>query len=755
MKNRKIGRKLLSMLLSIAMITTMTFIINPGISVSAVTTIHVVTDSSPAVYKNAPGAVNCPNGVLPSSLKNSLSSGNVIAYFAPGEYWVEGSSRQFSIGSNTSILGETPVTLPTDKSVMLYPDSATKAVFATRTFLATRTPASSTQIAYINTVSGANNITVQDVEFSGYIILKLNSVTNSTVKNVLIHNYNGTYPNGTWCNMGYSVATATLWLYGNCDTVTLENINVQCSSHHSYAIHTGSPDNISKNIYFKNCRSLYGGCGQLRGDNPTNVAESQAAVPETEGYGYMDWSVGFDFCENQSIDNVQATDCYALDAWKAGFYTEPEATGGHITNLSLKRCVSVNGGQRALLRDNQGNPVSPRVTIVRETEGCNFYMQGGYFEDCISVNGEKCGWLLGLERGEEVNPGKGICEMIRCGDRGSPVSIASEMRLANNFYCDSFRSVLPTRYAFELFGDNKDEVDGHIGNPRPSNIELTNSTIIAGTNLNPPIAVCKMERMQLIESRSKANQSQVKAGGKYDMFNPPINIDPGILTGKVYNYPSGDLVYIHKGNGNKWNSSQDAIAAASGLARENAAVNPDDFITMSGVYGPGAPVAVTGVSLNKSSVALNVPKTFQLSATVLPANATVETVKWTTSNSKVATVSSTGKVTAKGPGTASITATTVSGSKKAICKFTVKQLVTGVKLNKKSLTLTRGKTFKLTATIVPSNASNKKVTWKSTNTKIATVGSTGIIKAKAKGTVYIKVYTVDGKKSATCKVIVK
>jgi uncharacterized protein YjdB len=145
----------------------------------------------------------------------------------------------------------------------------------------------------------------------------------------------------------------------------------------------------------------------------------------------------------------------------------------------------------------------------------------------------------------------------------------------------------------------------------------------------------------------------------------------------------------------------------------------------------------------------------QLTATVSPSNAANKAVRWTTSNYKVATVSSTGKVTAKAKGTATITVTTVSGGKKASCKFTITQPVKSVKLNRTTLTLKRGKTYKLTATVSPVNASNKKVTWKSGSVKIASVGSTGLVKAKVKGTVYITVTTVDGKKTARCKIFVK
>jgi len=166
-------------------------------------------------------------------------------------------------------------------------------------------------------------------------------------------------------------------------------------------------------------------------------------------------------------------------------------------------------------------------------------------------------------------------------------------------------------------------------------------------------------------------------------------------------------------------------------------------------------VGADTIKLNKTSATLSVPKTLQLIATVgIPFIASNE-VKWTSSNSKIATVSSNGKVTAKLPGIATITATTVTQGKKATCKVTVVQPVISVKLSKTSLTVMKGKTSKLTATINPKNASNKKVIWKSGNKSIVTVSSLGVVKGIKKGSAYVYVYTVSGNKSARCKVTVK
>ncbi|MEI6131680.1 MAG: Ig-like domain-containing protein, partial [Bacillota bacterium] len=166
------------------------------------------------------------------------------------------------------------------------------------------------------------------------------------------------------------------------------------------------------------------------------------------------------------------------------------------------------------------------------------------------------------------------------------------------------------------------------------------------------------------------------------------------------------------------------------------------------------PVAVSGLQISKSSATMKVSMTLQLIANVLPANATNKAIIWISSNNKIATVSA-GKVTAKGPGIVTISAKSANGSFTKTCKITVTMPVKSVKLSKTSLFLKKGGTYKLIATIAPVNASNKKVTWKSSNTKIATVTSNGTVKAKAKGTAYISVVTTDGKKTAKCKVVVK
>ena len=163
-------------------------------------------------------------------------------------------------------------------------------------------------------------------------------------------------------------------------------------------------------------------------------------------------------------------------------------------------------------------------------------------------------------------------------------------------------------------------------------------------------------------------------------------------------------------------------------------------IWLAGGGGGGGDVAVTGVSLNKTTTSIQVGASEQLTATVEPNNATNKAVNWSSNSPSVATVDNSGNVTAVAEGTATITVTTQDGNKTATCTVTVTPAssdpvaVTGVSLNKTSTTLTVGGSETLTATVQPSNATNKAVNWSSNPTSVATVDSNGKVTAVAEGT---------------------
>lgn len=165
-------------------------------------------------------------------------------------------------------------------------------------------------------------------------------------------------------------------------------------------------------------------------------------------------------------------------------------------------------------------------------------------------------------------------------------------------------------------------------------------------------------------------------------------------------------------------------------------------------------VSVSGITLNKKTTSIVKGAVETLVATITPPDAENTEVKWASDKPTVAKVDQTGKVTAVDGGTANITATTVDGNKVATCVVTVTVPVTNVTLDTDAITLEIDGTQKLVATIVPANATNQKVTWKSDKQEIATVDQEGTVTGVADGVANVTVETEDGKKVATCAVTV-
>ena len=164
---------------------------------------------------------------------------------------------------------------------------------------------------------------------------------------------------------------------------------------------------------------------------------------------------------------------------------------------------------------------------------------------------------------------------------------------------------------------------------------------------------------------------------------------------------------------------------------------------------------VTGVDLNKTSNEMTVGDTFQLTATVYPEDAANQKISWSSSDEKVATVDKDGLVTAKAYGKATITVTTEDGGYTRSCDITVSPIaVTGITLNKKTVTVGVAESFTLVPTITPENATDKSVTWTSSKPAVATVKD-GVITGVSEGTAIVIAKTVDGAKTASCTVTVK
>jgi uncharacterized protein YjdB len=173
------------------------------------------------------------------------------------------------------------------------------------------------------------------------------------------------------------------------------------------------------------------------------------------------------------------------------------------------------------------------------------------------------------------------------------------------------------------------------------------------------------------------------------------------------------------------------------------------------VYNNLPDIPVTGIALQPTEGIVGVGSTEQLSAQITPWNAKNLNVAWSTGDSAVAVVDHKGLVTAVGEGSTVITATTADGNHKAYYNLTTHIVpVQGISLNKASTSLELGKTEKLTATIAPADATNKRVVWSSTNEQAAIVDQQGMVRAMGAGTAVITVTTEDGSYTASCTVTV-
>ena len=165
-------------------------------------------------------------------------------------------------------------------------------------------------------------------------------------------------------------------------------------------------------------------------------------------------------------------------------------------------------------------------------------------------------------------------------------------------------------------------------------------------------------------------------------------------------------------------------------------------------------IPVNQVIIEQENIELKVGENIILKATVLPENATDKTVRWSSSNNNVLRVSDDGNAVALATGTAVVTAT--AGNKSDDITVVVSSPTVNVNriyLDKTEIALKVGTSETLTATITPSNATNKNVSWTSSNVSVATVNQGGRITAISKGTVTITASAKDGSgKTASCTV---
>ncbi len=217
-----------------------------------------------------------------------------------------------------------------------------------------------------------------------------------------------------------------------------------------------------------------------------------------------------------------------------------------------------------------------------------------------------------------------------------------------------------------------------------------------------------------------------------------------------------------------WTSSNSSIATVSSYGRVTAVSAGTAVITAASAGNPevmaqclvivnAAHIGVQSVTVYPVSVELYVGQDYYLQANVYPADATDKTIAWSSSDESVVSVDYDGRIYALSAGYAFVTATAIDGGKSASCYVTVKEPtvhVTQVYLDRTELRMSIGSQETLHATVLPSNATDKSVTWSSSDAGVASVSSTGVVHANATGTATITVTTSDGGLTASCHVTV-
>ncbi|MBR1725556.1 MAG: Ig-like domain-containing protein, partial [Muribaculaceae bacterium] len=204
-----------------------------------------------------------------------------------------------------------------------------------------------------------------------------------------------------------------------------------------------------------------------------------------------------------------------------------------------------------------------------------------------------------------------------------------------------------------------------------------------------------------------------------------------------------------------WSSSNIAVATVNASGKVFAVGEGTTVIVASTTDGSNLnatcivtvkPVKATGISLDKTQLAMELNETATLTASLEPANTTEKTVSWQSSDTSVATVDQNGMVTATALGNATITATTIDGTNlSATCKVTVGVItVKSVTLDQHEAQVILGNDLQLTASVLPNDAANRTLQWQSSDAQIATVDQNGLVKTVGLGQAVISAQTTDG-----------
>jgi len=273
------------------------------------------------------------------------------------------------------------------------------------------------------------------------------------------------------------------------------------------------------------------------------------------------------------------------------------------------------------------------------------------------------------------------------------------------------------------------------------------ATITVKTKDQEKTATCAITVAQWVTSVTLNNPSLTLNEGQEQTLIPTVN--PSNAADKSLNWVSSDTSVATVNAEGKVTAISKGTATIKAEAKDGSGKYASCSVTVKRI--------VSSIQLNKTSIAIFNGKTEALIATVIPSDASNTAVTWTSSNTSVATVSSSGVVTGKARGTATITVTANDGNgAQASCEVEVRQYVTSISLDNAFLLLMIGAEATLSVTNVqPDNANDKSYTWSSSDSSIASVDNSGKVTARANGNATIKATANDGSGVfASCSVFV-
>ncbi len=333
-----------------------------------------------------------------------------------------------------------------------------------------------------------------------------------------------------------------------------------------------------------------------------------------------------------------------------------------------------------------------------------------------------------------------------------------------------------TCFAFDPDGDSLtyswNASSGTLGSTNSSSVQWTAPDVETVTTIGVTVSeengnsVSDFLYITVIDGNESVSNFLIQPGNEELILtwqNPSSsNFDSVEIRRRTGSYPTGptDGDPVYTGNNESHSDSPliNGVTYYYTAYAKNYSGEWSDGVTASGIPTLDAGIRVTGVNLNKSSATLLIGNSETLIYSTLPINADNQDVTWNSSNIGVATVNSSGLVTAVSSGQAVITVTTADGGFTDTCAVTVSDItkpVTGISINPSSYTFgTIGNILQLIATITPSDATNQSITWSSSNANIAAVSLSGLVTAVSSGQAVITATTADGGFTDTCTVTV-